>query len=198
MQLPDLDERAQRLCAQGNYRDAATLMLSELGQDVIRVAHARLRDETATSEVFSQFATDLWTGLPSFAFRCSVRAWVFTIARNATHRYLERDIKRQRAAVPLSQAPELMASADSLRRSTLAHLRTENRDRVALLRSALSEEDQLILTLHVDRELSFREIAIVTLGSEDESEERVSREASRLRKRFQVAKDKIRRLLVAK
>jgi RNA polymerase sigma-70 factor (ECF subfamily) len=135
--------------------------------------------------------------LPRFQFRCSVRAWVFTLARNAGSRYLEREVKKQRAQLPLSGVPELAAPLQSLRTRTLAHLRTENRERVAQIRAQLSEVDQLLLTLRVDRELSFREIALVMLEDVDAADGTVTREEARLRKRFQLVKDKLRRLLAS-
>lgn len=193
----ELDEDVGRLCGVGDYQGAATSIIKGLGADVVRVLFARFRDEQATAEVFSRFAEDLWLGLPAFSFRCSVRAWVFTLARNAGSRYLQREAKRWRAGVPLSQVPELSDSVRALRTGTLAHLRTENRDRVARLRDELEEDDQMLLTLRIDRELTFREIAVVTLGDADAAEDALKREAARLRKRLQAVKDKLRRRIAS-
>jgi RNA polymerase sigma-70 factor (ECF subfamily) len=192
--LSELDPRVRALCAAGDLRAAATAIFATLASDVLRVLMARFRDEQVTGEVFSRFAEDLWVALPSFQFRCSVRAWVFTLARNAGNRYLAREVKKERRAVPLSDAP-LAGELERVRTATLAHLRTENRDRVSKLRAQLSEEDQLVLTLRIDRGLDFREIALVTLGDVDASQEQVAREAARLRKRLQLVKEKLRRLL---
>ena len=191
----ELDHRVRVLCEAGDYHAAATLMLGTLGGDVMRVLHARFHDETVTGEVFSRFAEDLWSGLTGFAFRCSVRAWVFMLARNAGNRYLARELRRERRGVPLSDAGPLAGELERVRTATLAYLRTENRTRVAELRAQLSEEDQLIVTLRIDRELDFREIAVVTLGEADASAEAVTREAARLRKRIQIVKERLRRLL---
>jgi RNA polymerase sigma-70 factor (ECF subfamily) len=189
-----LDQRVRALCEGGDFRAAATEILNDLGGDVLRVLLARFHDDEVSGEVFSRFAENLWVALPSFAFRCSVRAWVFTLARNAGNRYLAREVKKDRLGVPLSQAP-LAGDLERLRTATLAHLRTENRDRVAELRAELSEEDQLVLTLRIDRGLDFREIALVTLGDIDTEQEQVTREAARLRKRVQLVKEKLRRML---
>jgi RNA polymerase sigma-70 factor (ECF subfamily) len=191
-----LDEQTRGFCESSDYRAAATLILTELGPEVMRVVHSRLRNETATSEVFSEFAENVWRGLPSFGFRCSVRAWAFALARNATHRYLSRDERRRRACVPLSAIGDLSARVEEVRKSTLNHLRTTQRDRVSELRDRLAEEDQLILTLHVDRRMSFREIAYVTLGDENVAEARVNTETARVRKRFQLVKERLRKWLL--
>jgi RNA polymerase sigma-70 factor (ECF subfamily) len=191
-----LDERTRSLCEVSDYRAAATLLLTELGPDVLRVTFSRLRDETGAAEVFSEFAENVWKGLPSFEFRCSVRAWAFAVARNATHRYLARDERRRRASVPLSQLPELAVRVEAVRASTLDHLRTTRRDRVSELRSQLGEEDQLILTLHIDQRMSFPEIAYVTLGDTSAPEARVRTETDRVRKRFQLIKARLRKWLM--
>ncbi len=191
----EFDESVHCLCASADYQAATTLILRSLGPDVVRVIHGRFRDETSTAEVFSSFAEDLWAAISAFSFRCSVRAWVFTLARNAGSRYLKRDLKRQRQAQPLSQSPELAQQAALLRSTTLAHLRTTHHDRVTELRNTLSEDEQLLLTLRLDRKLEWREIAVVMLGEADAEPAQVTSEAGRLRKRFQLLKDRLKRLV---
>jgi RNA polymerase sigma-70 factor (ECF subfamily) len=190
-----LDARVAAHCTERDYQSAATAILSELGPDVIKVIHARVRDEQITAEVFSHFAEGLWRGLPDFAFRCSVRAWVFTLARNAGSRHLEREVRRQRAHIPLSRVPALAAQLRSLHSETAAHLRSENRDLVARAKEQLDEADQLLLTLRIDRRLPFRDIALVMLERVDSEPALVTREAARLRKRFQLLKERLRELL---
>jgi len=187
-------ERAVRVrCSAGDPQAAATSILEALGAHVVRVLHARFRDEQATAEVFSLFAEDLWLGLPKFRFECSLRAWVFLLARNAGSRYLSRELRRRRALVPLSQAPEFAAHAERIRTATLLQLTTPREVRLSRLRAELSAEDQELLTLRVDRELDFAEIALVTLGDQHAAPELLAREAARLRKRFQLLKERLRR-----
>ena len=124
-----------------------------------------------------------------------MRVWLLTLARNAGSRYLERDVRRARAGLALSEAPELADQVQALRTATLAHLRTSNHDRVAALRSSLSEENPLHPHAAHDGRLDYREMALITLGDIDADEGAVSREAARLRKRLQIVKDKLRRLV---
>lgn len=188
----ELEQAVQSACQNNDYPRAATLILSELGPDLLRVIHARFMDEEQSGEVFARFAEDMWRGLPSFAFRCSLRAWLFTLARNAGSRYLKRDVKRQRAQVPLSNVPELQDQVARVRTATFAQS-TNREDRLEQLRSELPEEDRLILMLRVDRQLDFREIALVTLGDAEADEAAVTREAARLRKRFQLVKERLKK-----
>lgn len=78
-----------------------------------------------------------------------------------------------------------------VRRETLSELRTEKRTEIATLRDELAEDDRALLVLRVDRDLSWREIAQVLGGGDEEN---LDREAARLRKRFQLVKDQLRRL----
>jgi RNA polymerase sigma-70 factor, ECF subfamily len=186
----ELDTRVRRATEAGDLTAAAEHILEALGADLVRVIHARFRQEQLTAEVFSYVTEDLWVGLPRFAFRCSVRAWVFTLARNAGNRYLDRELRRRRGQVPLSQVPELMAAL--ARTQSLTGVPSDASEWLASLRGELSEDDQLLLTLRVDRALDFREIAIVMLGDADAERASVVREAARQRKRFQALKQRLR------
>jgi DNA-directed RNA polymerase specialized sigma24 family protein len=188
----ELDQRVRGAFEAGDLRAAAECIVDTLGADLVRVIHARFRDEQLTAEVFSRVAEDLWVGLPTFTFRCSVRAWVFTLARNAGSRYLDRELRRERAHVPLSRAPELVDAVQRSFAQTFPGASTDPTDRLAALRAELDEDDQLLLTLRIDRELDFREIAVVMLGDADADRGAVVREAARLRKRFQTLKERLR------
>jgi RNA polymerase sigma-70 factor (ECF subfamily) len=188
----EFDRAVRAACEAGEVAHAATLILRSLGADVVRVLHARFGREELAAEVFSLFAEDLWVGLPSFAFRCSVRAWVFTLARHAGHRFLDRELRKRRAEVPLTGTSALWAEVARVRTETLASLPSDADARLAALRAELSEDDQLLLTLRVNRELEFVEIACVMLGDPAADPAAVRREAARLRKRFQLLKARLR------
>lgn len=194
----ELDARVRRAIEADDFKAAAEHILSALGADLVRVIHARFRQEQLTAEVFSHVTEDLWVGLPQFAFRCSVRAWVFTLARNAGNRYLDRELRRQRGQVPLSQAPELANAVVRARTQSLSEVPSDASAWLANLREELSEDDQLLLTLRVDRALDFREIAIVMLGDADAERASVVREAARQRKRFQTLKERLRERWLAR
>jgi hypothetical protein len=78
--------------------------------------------------------------------------------------------------------------------TTLSHsaLLSERRNAVARLRDELTEEDRAILVLRVDRGLEWDEIALAFLDdSSAGSEQARRREAERLRKRFQLIKQRL-------
>jgi RNA polymerase sigma-70 factor (ECF subfamily) len=150
------------------------------------------RDHDAAGDAFSIFSERLWETLPSFEWRCSIRTWCYRLARNAAI-----DVQRgngRRREVGLSSAPEVALLAAKTRTETLSALRTAKRTALEGLRDELSEEDRTMLVLRVDRDLDWREIAVVMDSARDAEDAEVTREAARLRKRFQLVKDRLRAL----
>ena len=182
-----------------NYNLAITVLLRGYGPELLGFLVARLRDESAASEVFSLFCMDLLRGLPTFGWRSTARVWAYTVARHAANRWAAAPHRRAERNVPLSQAGELGALADQVRKSTLPHLRSEVKNRFALLREQLSQQDQTILILRVDKKLAWRDLAAVMLydGEPVDDEQALERETIRLRKRFQLIKDQLRKLAEA-
>lgn len=181
----------------GDRDGAATALLEGYGREVLGFLIARLRDRDAASEVFSQFTEDLWKGLDGFRWQCAARVWAYTLARHAASRHIK-DARRRRARnVGLSRAGPLSAIEERIRTATMNAARTEARSRLAQLRESLPGDDQTVLLLRVNRRLGWREIAQVMAGADrDASDEALEKEAARLRKRFQLAKDKLRRMAV--
>jgi RNA polymerase sigma-70 factor (ECF subfamily) len=139
------------------------------------------------------FLEDLWTGLPGFQWRCSLRAWAHRLALNATARWATAAPRKLDYNVPLSEIPEIVAAMARVRTSTAMHLRTEVKSAIRNLRDELPDEDQLLLALRIDKSLKWRDIAAV-LGDGDLADAALAREAARLRKRFQLVTEKLRQL----
>ena len=76
------------------YHSASTA-IRQLGPQVLSYLSALLRSEPDAHEVFSQFAEDLWKGLPGYRGESSLRGWAYRIAWNASARFV-RDPYRQR------------------------------------------------------------------------------------------------------
>jgi len=192
-----LEQKIRALCDAGDKKQAATLLLQGYGREIFGFLVARLRDRDAASDVFSQFTEDLWRGLDGFRWQCSARVWSYTVARHAASRYIDDVRRRRKRNVPLSRAGPLSEIAEKIRTGTRAGARTEARSRIAQLRESLPVEDQTLLILRVNRKLEWREIAQIMLrDGETPGEEKLAKEAVRLRKRFQLAKDKLRQMAV--
>jgi DNA-directed RNA polymerase specialized sigma24 family protein len=155
----------------------------------------RLRSDEHAQEAFSMFAEDLWSSMSSFGWRCSMRCWVHILARNAANRYASSPQRRPQRNLPLSQHVCELAVVEAERSLTRPYHQTAVKQRVRALRERLPNEDQQILVLHVDRSLSFRELALVVReGASELDEEALTREAARLRKRFERIKAELRKL----
>ena len=156
---------------------------------------SRLRDDDASSEVFSLFTEDLWRGLPGFRWNCSARVWSYTLARHAASRYIADARRRRGRESPLSSAGPLSELAQKVRTATLAAMRTEAKSKVAQLSEKLPLDDQALILLRINRRLEWKEIAQVMFDEKGEATDRaLDKEAARLRQRFQVVKEKLRKM----
>jgi RNA polymerase sigma-70 factor (ECF subfamily) len=190
-----LEDRIRSHFDAGDKKRAATMLLEGYGREVLGFLIARMRDRDAASEVFSQFTEDLWKGLDGFRWQCSARVWAYTLARHAASRYIGDAQKRRARNVPLSRAGPLSAIEQRIRTSTIAAARTESRSRLARLRESLPVEDQTLLILRVNRKLDWKEIAqVMSYEGKVVPTAALEKEAVRLRKRYQLAKDRLRRM----
>jgi RNA polymerase sigma-70 factor (ECF subfamily) len=89
---------------------------------------------------------------------------------------------------------ELVALADQIARTTMSGLRGERRTRLQELRGTLPVEDQMLLVLRVERELDWNDLVRVMNDGATLDAATLARESARLRKRFQLATDKLREL----
>jgi RNA polymerase sigma-70 factor (ECF subfamily) len=188
-------EQAIRAAVEGGERDhAATLAIELYGHEIFSFIASQLRAPHAAGDAFSDFSELFWRTLPSFQWRCSVRTWMYLLARRALSRQRRDAQKRYRHETSLSHASRLSHAVQHVRTATAAHLKTATKDRFQNLRAELSEEDQMVLVLRVDRGLSWAELAEVMLASDDATPPaQLATEAARLRKRFQLAKAHLRR-----
>jgi len=178
----------------GDFQAAATLALEAYAPEIMGFLVERLRGEDDASEVFSQFALDFWRGLPRFEWRSSLRAWAYALARNAANRHARSPRRRHEQSLTStnSAGAEL---AERLRSETLLHLRSSAKARVRRLRESLSCDDQLLVTLRVDKQMTWPEIALVLEESSEGSDRAsVTAAAARVRQRFQKVKARLRTL----
>jgi RNA polymerase sigma-70 factor, ECF subfamily len=189
----DLEQRIRSLCEASDHRVAAAVAVRGYGPAILGFLVALHRSEQDAGEAFSMFTEDLWRGLAKFAWQCSFRTWAYQIARNASHRFKKSARRRAARDVPLDGFSGLEELQAEVRTETLSYLRTQNRSRLAELRDALPDEEKELLILRVDRRLPWADLARVMQGEDagELSPEALKREAARLRKRFQLVKQKL-------
>jgi RNA polymerase sigma-70 factor (ECF subfamily) len=201
-----LETEVRALCDRGDHAAAATAILRGYGPELLGFLVAVHRDETAASDAFAELSEAVWRSLPRFAWESSVRTWAYAIAHNVSRTSRRNAARRNRKVVSPGES-FFDQAAEKVRTETLAYLRTEKKTRLQALRDALPEEDRMLLVLRVDRGLAWNELARILAEGADGEEEggdgddastlddaTVAREAARLRKRFQLVKDRLREL----
>jgi RNA polymerase sigma-70 factor (ECF subfamily) len=189
-----IEQGVRSFCERGDYAAGATLSLKGYGPEIFGFLVAVHRSESEASDIFSQVAEAIWLGLPTFAWESTLRTWAYGVARNLSKTSKRNAARRERRGRRTGDsALEFVAKA--VRTTTLEFLRTEKKTRLQLLRDALPEEDRILLVLRVDRGLSWNDLAHVLAEGGGETrldKAAVAKEAARLRKHFQVVKDRLR------
>lgn len=180
-----VEHDARALCDAGKHAEAATVALRGYGPELYSFL-AAMHGPSDADDVFADVSARLWRGLPTFAWKSSLRTWAYTIARNASMTWRT----KPRREVALDDASEVGKLAVEIRTATRTYLRTDTKSKFAELRAALPVEDQELLILRVDRNLDWKELA-QTLAASPLDDDALAREAARLRKRFSVLKDKL-------
>lgn len=189
----EIDADVRRRIENDDVDGATSVALRAYGPEIFEFVAALHRNDSDASEVFSIFAEKFWRNLKSFRWDASLRTWAYTVARNVSHDYRRAEKRRVARIVPLLDASMLSAIEAEVRTVTQSYLRSETRDRFAQLRAQLSAEEQELLMLRVDRQLSWDDLAVVLQGDGNPmlSVEEKKRAAARLRKRFQHVKEKL-------
>jgi RNA polymerase sigma-70 factor (ECF subfamily) len=188
----ELEREVRHLCEQGAQTRAAETAIRGYGPEILGVLVASHRGEQAAEEVFSQWTERLWRGLAAFTWSCSLRTWAYTLARNASISFHRNAHFRDRLHPALPDSEALSRIALQVRTETRPYLRTEAKSKLAELRDSLPEEDRTLLVLRIDKQMEWKELARVMLGEEaDVSDAELTKESQRLRKRFQLLKDRL-------
>jgi RNA polymerase sigma-70 factor (ECF subfamily) len=179
-----IDEDVKARLARGDHRGAATESLRAFGPKILGYLQAVLRDEADAADAFSIFAEHLWKGLPTWRGQSSLKTWAFKLAWNAALNLKDEAWRRRGRRFRTGEASRL---AEEIR--TRTGVRVE-RQKQALdaLRAELTEEEQTLLVLRIDQQLSWEEIAEV-MGDAAEP-----LDAAALRKRFERLKEKLTKL----
>jgi len=187
-ELSQLEREISAALSAGDAKLAAVLTLRGYGSEILGFLIAQLRSDQYAEEVFSVFAEDLWRSLPGLSLRTSMRAYAYALARHAKHRFMARDLRKQRAGLPISEADVLSQLMAEARTKTATYVATDSKQKLAALRDQLDPDEQALLTLRIDRGLEWLEIAEV-FGDEEPK-----KGAARYRKRFQALKEKLARM----
>ncbi|HEY5920603.1 MAG TPA: sigma-70 family RNA polymerase sigma factor [Kofleriaceae bacterium] len=184
--MGDVNEDAIRSAHErGDMQEAVRRGLDIYQVEVYSFLCARLRSEADAHEVFSQLTEDIVRGITKFAWRASFRTWLYTLARNAAVRFETARAQHAKRHDPISQVSDPIAVERS---RTRPYLRTDVKDRFAALRESLSPEEQSLLVLRIDRDLSWDEVARIMYDGDEADDEELQRHTTNLRQRFRQLK----------
>jgi RNA polymerase sigma-70 factor (ECF subfamily) len=186
--MSELDERIRSLLVAGDIGQATTVALRTLGPEVLGFLSGALGNDDDADEVFSTFSERLWRSLNGFEGRCSLRTWTYVLARRELGRFRRGENRRANGRVPISQLKEVLEEV----RKTRNTVATEERNTLTQLRDALPVDDRTLLILRVDRNLPWDDVALAFAENPEEfSEHDRKRETARLRKRYQIVKQRL-------
>lgn len=180
-----LDVTVRGLLDAGDDRGAVDSLVRHLGPSIHSYLRTLLREDEA-DEAHSDWQESVTRALASFRWECSVRGWSYRVAFHSATRIWRRPGRRFEEPLPssLSRLGAGPGPAEPIMSARHAGL--------AQLKESLSVEDRHLLTLRIDRELEWEEIAAV-LAADDPGDlppgtapdGAYAREAAALRKRFE-------------
>jgi RNA polymerase sigma-70 factor (ECF subfamily) len=157
-----LDEDVRGLLARGEGNEAATRVIRAYTHEVESYLRAMLRDPDDVADAHAQWAENVWRGLPRFEWRSSLRTWSLRLACNVALNMRNEAYARR---VRRFDTGEASALAASLRTSSGRSL-DRKREALQELRKELTPEEQTLIYLKTDLELSWDEAAEVVAEEE--------------------------------
>jgi RNA polymerase sigma-70 factor (ECF subfamily) len=151
----ELETQVRTSLERGEQDQAATQVIERLEPDIRGYIGCRLVGDDA-DDALSQFRENVWHDLTRFRWECSLRAWAYRLAHHAVTRVLRQPHRRREEQLPSSAASVLAASIGAR-----GPMSSERHQGLALLRAELTDDEQELLTLRIDRELEWEEIAAI-------------------------------------
>jgi len=178
-----LDEGEIRaLHAAGRFREAATRAIQLLSPQIHRYLSGVLRNPDDADDALSAWSENLWKGMPGFRWESSLRVWAYRLAWNTALNLRDQAWRRRGRRLRTTEASVLAAEA---RRSSMM-LRDARAEKIDRLRASLDPDEQSLLTLRLDQELSWAEISEVLTRPAEEPLSEPS-----LRQRYHRIKEKM-------
>ena len=159
-----IESRIHQHVLGGQVREAADLVIQAYGPAIYGLLQALFRTQPdLADEAFSCFAENLVRGMGGFRGESSARTWSYCLARNAAVSVTRDGWRRLGRPFASAEAERL---AEELR--TRSALRMERRaDALEALRQALDPDEQLLLTLRLDAQLPWDDVAQVLSSGGD-------------------------------
>lgn len=177
------DSAIARAVEAGDFDAAASAIVRGYGPGILGYLATLLGDADVARDAFSEFAEELWRSLPRYGGRSTAKTWAYAIAYHCALR--QRRARGRRRTRPLRESEYSRLAADVATTASRSFSPSAAEQKLVVLRRALAPEEQTLLVLRLDRQMSWEEIAVV-LGTKAT--------ATTLRKRFERLKARLRSL----
>lgn len=191
METDELDAKVRAYIARGQADRATEKILREYGTELARYLRSQLASDADAQEAFSRMSEELWRSLARFDGRCSTRTWCYMLARHSAI-YI-RTLPRHQREQLVSSIPSIQQAATEMFSRSLVE-GVHQHEVYVEAKEALDPDDRTLLVLRIDRNLAWREIAVVLLG-EAASEAELGKRAAALRKQFERVKAELAKKL---
>jgi RNA polymerase sigma factor (sigma-70 family) len=181
---PDKEAQIGMHCERASFAHATSLILDQYGSELRAFLSARTNNRMSMEEVYSIVSEDVWKGLPNFRFQGRVRSWIYAVARNALARHRKR--KQRWHSRHVAAEPDEYHAAERVSMPT----QLDHTAELLPLLSELPADDRQLLEQRLVSALPWREIA---LSRGKTSPVELARESARLRKRYQIVVQNLRR-----
>jgi RNA polymerase sigma-70 factor, ECF subfamily len=178
--------------ARREWEQATALIIRVYGAELNRWISHKVVDPAAARDVFQEFCTWLWRGLPGFRWNASLRSWLYKMAFH---------VLCHQARAPQRRPPEEETSLESIdisvigvEMSTMGTRMGKRQVLIECLEQLSVTDRHLILLRQVEEETaSWKELARIWNGYVPMSEAALEGEAARLRQRFHRALEALKR-----
>lgn len=160
------------------------------GDRIFGVLCRLARNGADADDAFGDFYLDVIKGIHTLRLDSNLGAWLYTVALNALRRRKKRDPRQHETADEAKLRDVARKSTTTWRKE-----QEQRKEQLSDLLDELEEEDRAIVLLYSEGSLSW--IAVAGIVSDPEGlldEKALKKEAARLKKRYERAKEKLHEL----
>lgn len=175
----DPDEELRQALARKDHRTAAHVLVSRFADEMYRFCVSAAGSRQDGEDLAQEVLGEACRSLPRFRGHSSVRTWLYRVAWHKVLDYRKR-LARQPSLVPIdgAQTNEFLRIAGTQEEALAT---AQRRKRVARAYTQLKHDDRMVLSMRVDMEMSYQEIAEVLGVRVGAAKMRMNRAVERLR-----------------
>lgn len=170
------EQQISQALARGDHREAAHGLVRLYGDEMYRFCVHTLANPADGEELAQEVLSDACRSLARFRGQSTLRTWLYRVARHKLTDFYQRQGRAPRKTLPFEDVE--LADPDPDAEEELAMI--ERRQRLSRALSRLGRDDRQVLSLRVDQELPYAEIARILGVRTGAAKMRVARAVQRL------------------